>query len=130
MLVHKTGSLGKQKRDFIKMLLSFFYCPGVQGELKVFIIVYKKSWICYNFQTRMIDKAILIAWIGRVSIYALPRKVIMSNTMMILVTAKMLTRQEKESKQEREIHNQTFSASISENILISTSIHFFYENHS
>lgn len=76
----------------------------------------------------MIDKAILIAWIERVSIYALPRKVIMSNTMMILIAAKMLTLQEKESKQEREIHNQTFLASILENILISMSIHFFYEN--
>lgn len=62
------------------------------------------------------------------SIYALPRKVIMSNTMMILIAAKMLTLQEKESKQEREIHNQTFLASILENILISMSIHFFYEN--
>lgn len=76
----------------------------------------------------MIDKAILIAWIERVSIYALPRKVIISNTMMILIAAKMLTLQEKESKQEREIHNQTFLASILENILISMSIHFFYEN--
>lgn len=38
--------------------------------------------------------------------------------------------QEKESKQEREIHNQTFLASILENILISMSIHFFYDTHS
>lgn len=52
----------------------------------------------------------------------------MSNTMMILIAAKMLTLQEKESKQEREIHNQTFLASILENILISMSIHFFYDN--
>lgn len=78
----------------------------------------------------MIDRAILIAWIETVNICVLPRKVIMSNTMMLLITAKMLMWREKESKQEREIHNQTFLASILENIFISVSIHFFYDTHS
>lgn len=78
----------------------------------------------------MIDRAILIAWIETVNICVLPQKVIMSNTMMLLITAKLFMWQEKESKQGKEVHNQTSLASISENILISMPIHLFYNTHS
>lgn len=78
----------------------------------------------------MIDRAILIVWIGKSEYLRSSSESNYEQYNDATDNCKNVAMTRKGIKKGREIHNQTLLASILENILISMSVHFFYYTHS